>query len=147
MPKAMKRLKEVKAAGERIADAPGHMQAVAATKWSVYPETARGIMYVVVLGVKGLACDCPQGEFGKGSASTWPPSIPGLRGGGPPCTKGGVAHFQAAAVPELPPVQNRAGRPPPHQTRGACPKVPVPPLRHPLLRDSGTEKAGTLHQA
>ena len=54
------------AAGERIADAPGHMQAVAATKWSVYPETARGIMYVVVLGVKGLACDCPQDKFGKG---------------------------------------------------------------------------------
>ena len=66
MPKTMKQLKEMKAAGERIAGTPGHVQATAATKWNVYSETARRIMYVVVLGVKGLACDCPQGEFGKG---------------------------------------------------------------------------------
>ena len=66
MPKTMKQLKEMKAAGERIADAPGYVQAIAATKWNAYSETARRIMYVVVLGVKGLACDCPQCEFGKG---------------------------------------------------------------------------------
>ena len=66
MPKTMKQLKEMKAAGERIADTPGYVQAIAATKWNVYSETARRIMYLVALGVKGLACDCPQDKFGKG---------------------------------------------------------------------------------
>ena len=66
MPKTMKQMKEMKAAGERIADAPVYVQAIAATKRNAYSETARRIMYVVVLGVKGLACDCPQCEFGKG---------------------------------------------------------------------------------
>lgn len=66
MSKSATCLATIKAAGNKIYGTSGQVQESGPNKWYVYSQTLFAMAYVVVLNTKGLICDCPQCEFGRG---------------------------------------------------------------------------------
>ena len=66
MSKSTACLATIKTAGVHIYNSPGQVREVGPTKWSVYSQTLCAMAYTVILNARGLTCDCPQCEFGKG---------------------------------------------------------------------------------
>ena len=66
MPKSAKQRAAIKDAGNNIVSTPGQIVEKGPRKWRVRSQTVCTVLYTVILGIKGLMCDCPQCQFGKG---------------------------------------------------------------------------------
>ena len=66
MPKSAKQLAAIREAGGKIARTPGQMRQTHQNRWAVRSQTCGTLLYVVVLGIKGLVCDCAQCQMGRG---------------------------------------------------------------------------------
>ena len=53
-------------AGRQIVQAPGQIRQTHQNRWLVSSQTCGTLFYVVVLGIKGLVCDCAQGQLCRG---------------------------------------------------------------------------------
>ncbi len=66
MPKSARQLAAMREAGRQIVQATGQIRQTHQSRWVVRSQTCGTLFYVVILGIKGLACDCAQGELGRG---------------------------------------------------------------------------------
>ena len=66
MPKSARQLAAMREAGRQIVQAPGQIRQTHQNRWVVSSQTCGTPSYVAVLGIKGLVCDCAQGELGRG---------------------------------------------------------------------------------
>ena len=66
MPKGVGQLAAIREAGRQIVRTPDQMRQTHQNRWLVRSQTCGTLFYVVVLGVKGLVCDCAQCGLGRG---------------------------------------------------------------------------------
>ena len=66
MPKSARQLAAMKEAGGRIVRTPGQIRQTHQNRWLVRSQTCGTLLYAVVLGIKGLMCDCTQCRLGRG---------------------------------------------------------------------------------
>ena len=66
MPKGVKQLASIREAGSEILRTPGRIRQTHQNRWLVRSQACGALLYVVVLGIKGLVCDCAQCRLGRG---------------------------------------------------------------------------------
>ena len=58
MPKGSRQLAAIRGAGRQIVRTPDQIRQTHQNRWLVRSQTCGTLLYVVVLGIKGLVCDC-----------------------------------------------------------------------------------------
>ena len=66
MPKSARQLAAIRETGGKIVRTPGRMRQTHQNRWVVRSQTCGTLLYAVVLGIKGLVCDCAQCQMGRG---------------------------------------------------------------------------------